>query len=102
MSILESLSVVVVGILVVFLGLTILIFCIQLTSSFFTKKRENQNDDSITTDTEISSGSIEEIEESEETVDEEIIAAITSAISVFLNETNKNAFVVRHIKRISK
>lgn len=99
MSILESLSVVVVGILVVFLGLTILIFCIQLTSSFFTKKRENQNDDSSTDDAEISSDSIEE---SEETVDEEIVAAITSAISVFLNKTNKNTFVVRHIKRISK
>ena len=99
MSILESLSVVVVGILVVFLGLTILIFCIQLTSSFFTKKRENQNDDSSTDDAEISSDSIEE---SEETVDEEIVAAITSAISVFLNKTDKNTFVVRHIKRISK
>lgn len=99
MSILESLSVVVVGILVVFLGLTILIFCIQLTSSFFTKKRENQNDDSSTNDDEISSDSIEE---SEETVDEEIVAAITSAISVLLNKTNKNTFVVRHIKRISK
>ena len=99
MSILESLSVVVVGILVVFLGLTILIFCIQLTSSFFTKKKVSQNDDSSADDAEISSDSIEE---SEETVDEEIVAAITSAISVFLNKTNKNTFVVRHIKRISK
>lgn len=99
MSILESLSVVVVGILVVFLGLTILIFCIQLTSSFFTRKRENQNDDSITNDMEILSDSIDE---SGKTVDDEIVAAITSAISVFLNKTNKNAFVVRHIKRINK
>lgn len=99
MSILESLSVVVVGILVVFLGLTILIFCIQLTSSFFTRKRENQNDDSSTNDVEILSDSIDE---SSKTVDDEIVAAITSAISVFLNKTNKNAFVVRHIKRISK
>lgn len=99
MSILESLSVVVVGILVVFLGLTILIFCIKLTSSFFTKKKVSQNDDSSTNYAEISSDSIEE---SEETIDEEIVAAITSAISVFFNKTNKNTFVVRHIKRISK
>lgn len=100
MKVLENLSVVIVGITVVFMGLTILILTIKLTSLFFKKNNKSSKTTLVNNDNTIMS---DELEDSDEYVfDSKIIAAITSAINMYLDKSDKKAFVVRHIKRINK
>lgn len=100
MSVLDSLIVAIVGIVVVFLGLTILIFCINITSLFFKNKSNNKNK-IVNTNIEENSEA-NKIQVYDDKLDEQIIAAITSAIYAYIGDNQNNkSFIVRKIKRVS-
>lgn len=96
----EAIGVTIVGMLVVFLGLVILIFCIQIMTSLF---RKNPNKSSaIRNNVEpqeniTASATSDSYTHQEQEVDKSVIAAITAAIATLLEPNSK--FIVKRIKR---
>lgn len=97
MNIAESFGIMLVGMLVVFLGLIILIFCIQIMSFAFLKKDKQVDTNTKTTETALEVVKPEEATEIQEEVSPSIVAAITAAISVLLQPGSK--FIVKRVKR---
>lgn len=97
MNIAESFGIMLVGMLVVFLGLIILIFCIQLMSVAFLKKEKQTTSPSNIPETVPEQTPLEEGESTQEDLSPSIVAAISAAISVVLQPGTK--FLVKRIKR---
>lgn len=100
-KLLFGLIVTLIGISIVFLGLVILIGLIRILTAATdgTKKNQTEKKDM---QSEHSAASAEQVteDEPEEINDCEIVAAITAAVSCFLN--NEGTFRVKHIRRIAK
>lgn len=102
-------SVVITGIVVVFLALVILIVAVTIIGKIFTaidnKKNKPKTDNkSITNVSESTKSDSTEVvlEISSEDDSDEVVAAITAAIAVVLEaEGNKNPFVIKSVKRVS-
>lgn len=97
MNIAESFGIMLVGMLVVFLGLIILIFCIQIMSFAFLKKDKHVDTNIKATETELEIVKPEEPTDFQEEVSPSIVAAITAAISFLLQPGSK--FIVKRVKR---
>lgn len=94
----DALLVTVIGMLIVFFGLTVLIFLIKLlvkvTGNMGAKK---------STQPAATAPVVETVPEETEEDDSEIIAVITAAVYAMLDEEKKDGsgFVVRHIRRVN-
>ena len=94
----NALLVTVIGMLIVFFGLTVLIFLIKLlvkaTGNMGAKKK---NEPAVVPAT------APAVEEPEEMDDSELVAVITAAVYAMLDTegTDASGFVVRHIRRVN-
>ncbi|MDY5730754.1 MAG: OadG family protein [Eubacteriales bacterium] len=99
---LESLSVVIVGMIVVFLGLCILIICINILTKFFTitnkKVSSKKTEESISEEKNTTNQQI--IAAPHNVDNKEIIAVISAVIAQCMPENT--GFIVKRIKRTSK
>lgn len=101
----ESIGIMVVGIVVVFLGLFILVVTIGIMSSLFKsfKNKDNKSNNTIATVANEAKNVLEKvapISASDPTVSPDVLAAITAAITFCLGSDNK--FIVRKIKRTTR
>lgn len=99
-------SVVVTGLVVVFLALVILIVAVSIIGKIFTaidnKKKAPKNVESESVNVSKPSSTEVVLEVSSQDDSDEIIAAITAAISVVMeSEGNKKPFVIKSVKRVS-
>ncbi len=102
-------SVVITGLVVVFLALIILIVAVSIIGKIFTaidnKKKAPQTDDkSITNVSESTKSDSTEVvlEVSSEDDSDEVVAVITAAIAAVMQaEGNKKPFVIKSVKRVS-
>lgn len=102
-------SVVITGLVVVFLALIILIVAVSVIGKIFTaidnKKKAPQTDDkSITNVSESTKSDSTEVvlQVSSEDDSDEVVAVITAAIAaVMQSEGNKKPFVIKSVKRVS-
>ena len=102
-------SVVITGLVVVFLALVILIVAVTIIGKIFTaidnrKNKQKTDSKSITNVSESTKSDSTEVvlEISSEDDTDEVVAAITAAIAVVLEaEGNKNPFVIKSVKRVS-
>lgn len=102
-------SVVITGLVVVFLALIILIVAVSVIGKIFTaidnKKKSPQTDDkSITNVSESTKSDSTEVvlQVSSEDDSDEVVAVITAAIAaVMQSEGNKKPFVIKSVKRVS-
>ena len=92
-----SLSVAGIGFLVVFVGLVILIFC-MMGITFISKDRKKKTAEVKVAETVAPVAPIAPVVV-EAGIPAEVIAAISAAVSMMCE--NQNAFVVRHVKRVS-
>ncbi|MEG2316738.1 MAG: OadG family transporter subunit [Clostridia bacterium] len=90
-----------IGLLVVFVGLVLLIFCIQLITKFTTasdKKKARQDETAVApVAAQIPAPAAAPLQA--EGIPADVLAAITAAIATVWQ--GENAFVVRHVRRIS-
>lgn len=112
MNIGEVMSVVVTGIVVVFIALIILIIAVSLFGKIFTKiddakKNKSNTNTEVKTQTPVAKAPVvQAVSAAEETVDGipgSVVAAITAAIAcVLASEGDAKPFVVKSIKRVKE